>query len=289
MNRIFVIIGLAVIVGVGYVSYRFGYEQGEDAGGSEARDPFADSGKEDVFALGRIEPKGGIVNVGGIPGETIASLWNEPDDDTAQKTSSESNASSENTAEEGEALATLKGSELAAENLRIAQANLERLKGLSKDLISPQQIEQQQLAVQQAQLQLDRTRIAAPISGTVLRTFVRVGEMIGREPVAQMADLDHMVVVAEVYEMHVKHVEVGQTAKITSRAFHDPYDANGLKGKVIEIGKIIAAPQINTFNPLARADRHVVEVRIELDKESAKEAAKLINLEVEVEIETAGS
>jgi HlyD family secretion protein len=135
------------------------------------------------------------------------------------------------------------------------------------------------------QAHLDRTVIRAPTRGTVLRKFIVAGEGVGQEPILQMADLEHMVVVAEVYEADVHRVMVGRPAVIRSPAFPPPRNPpGGLRGKVTRIGRMISTPLLRDPNPMAAVDRHVVEVRIELDEESVREAAQLVNLQVEVEI-----
>lgn len=271
-------IPIAVLIGVvciGYFAYTSGHADGRAHGrnSDNAVDPInspADA-RKGIFALGRIEPRDGVIAVSGLLGERLASI----------------DVVAGDVVEQDDALAVLDGFKIAEANAKLAESDLNRIQDLSKELVTQQQLEQQRLLVKQAQAQLERTRITAPTKGTVLRTFIHAGETIGREPVLQMADLDHMVVIAEVYEADVKRIELDQVAVIRSRAFHPPHDKEGLRGKVIRIGRIIAAPAIQSMSPLASADRHVIEVRIELDKESSSEAAKLINLEVDVWFETA--
>ena len=133
-----------------------------------------------------------------------------------------------------------------------------------------------------ARKQWEQTVIEAPCRGTILKIFVRPGESIGMGPLLQMADLERMVAVAEVYETDVKRVHPGQTALITSRAFKPPYDRRGITGKVCQIGRSFATPGLENPDPLARVDRHVVEVRVELDEEGSKATADFSNLQVDV-------
>jgi HlyD family secretion protein len=133
-----------------------------------------------------------------------------------------------------------------------------------------------------AKAQYERTAVVAPCSGKILKIFVRPGETIGGKPILQLADVKRMVVVAEVYENEVKDIAEGQAAVVTSKAFQSPYDSQGLKGKVVWIGKMIASPSLRSVDPFAPADRHVAEVRVELDEESSQQAARLTNLQVDV-------
>ena len=57
-----------------------------------------------------------------------------------------------------------------------------------------------------AEAQFQRTEVTAPCNGTILKIYARPGETIGNKPILQMADLQKMVVVAEVYENEVKHI-----------------------------------------------------------------------------------
>ena len=330
-----------------------------------------------VFALGRIVPRDGILELCGGMGDELAECRVAEGDVVEQgqtlavlgsralrelelaaarsqlaeaqaraaaeaATADARIAAAELAIEQAEAIdldieAQRKRGELAEANLAVAKKDLERLEGLSRELVTEQQLDHQRLVVRQAQsesdaasalvrkllrgrelkwkaanqelaaakeskpkllaaipaasleracelkqAQLDRASILAPADGTVLRVFVQPGEVIGREPVLQMANLDHMAVVAEVYEADVQRVQLGQPAIVRSPAFRPPHDADGLCGAVTRIGQIIAAPLLADPNPLATVDRHVIEVRIELDKESARQAAQLINLQVDV-------
>lgn len=133
-----------------------------------------------------------------------------------------------------------------------------------------------------AEAQYARTQVIAPCSGTILKTYIRPGETIGAKPILQMAELQRMIVTAEVYENAIQHVHPGQHALITSKAFQPPYDRDGVKGKVTRVGRMISTPVLKGVDPFAPADRHVVEVRVELDDDASRQAATLSNLQVDV-------
>ncbi len=130
---------------------------------------------------------------------------------------------------------------------------------------------------------------------TVLKTFLRPGEFITQTPIVQLGDLSDMVCIAEVYEADVKELAIGQEVTLRSPAFSGdfadgPVDAStgkrpgGIKGKVERIGSLIASPGLANRNPLAPADRSVVEVRIKIaDKAAIQHAAKRVGLQVTVE------
>jgi HlyD family secretion protein len=98
-----------------------------------------------------------------------------------------------------------------------------------------------------------------------------------------LADRSRMVVLAEVYEADVKRIREGQKAKVASKAFPSPFDERGLQGIVSRIGKTISRPELRPLDPLAQADRHVIEVRVDLDAEGSQVAADFIHLQAEVQ------
>lgn len=131
---------------------------------------------------------------------------------------------------------------------------------------------------------------------TVLKIFLRPGEFVTQMPIMQLGDLSSMVCVAEVYEADVKDLQVGQAAVIRSPAFSGEFAdginpetherTGGMKGQIERIGGIIGSPGLANRNPLAPADRSVVEVRVAIeDPVAIAEAARRVGLQVTVEFE----
>jgi macrolide-specific efflux system membrane fusion protein len=81
------------------------------------------------------------------------------------------------------------------------------------------QIQQAELSVESAQLDLDRTRIIAPSAGTVVAVAVEVGQSVNASSstptIVKIANLDRMVVKAEISEADVPRVEPGQKVYFT--------------------------------------------------------------------------
>ncbi len=130
--------------------------------------------------------------------------------------------------------------------------------------------------------ELSLAEIKSPCAGRVLKTFMRAGETIAQKPILRMANLDRMVALAEVYDVDVKQVRQGQTATIRSKAFHAPKDKEGLRGIVVQIGRIVNTPELKSLDPFAKADRHVIPVRIEIAAKDCAEAAQFVELQVDV-------
>jgi len=81
------------------------------------------------------------------------------------------------------------------------------------------QIQQAELSVESAKLDLDRTRITAPSDGTVVAVAVGVGQSVNASSstptIVKIANLDNMVVKAEISEADVPRVEPGQKVYFT--------------------------------------------------------------------------
>lgn len=133
---------------------------------------------------------------------------------------------------------------------------------------------------------------------TVLKIFLQPGEFITQTPIIQLADLREMICIAEVYEADVKEIDDKMGVTIRSPSFSgvfadgekDPETgirAGGMRGTVQQIGSIIAPPGLANRNPLAPADRSVVEVRISIDEEEAvAHVRSLVDLQVTVEFDS---
>jgi macrolide-specific efflux system membrane fusion protein len=81
------------------------------------------------------------------------------------------------------------------------------------------QIEQATLSVRSAQLDLDRTLIVAPTDGTVVAVLVDVGQTVsaaqGAPTIVKIAQLDVMLIEAQISEADVMRVEPGQSVYFT--------------------------------------------------------------------------
>ena len=144
---------------------------------------------------------------------------------------------------------------------------VERLRSLvalkaepEKDLIAAEQdLRQAQLAREAAELKLRSLPVAtaddsvywlpAPRNGVIVQRDVLVGQEVGPdrgEPLLVVAELDEVIVTADVPESEVAGLQIGQTARVLSPL--GPED--GFQGKVEYIGEVV--------DPL----RRMVEVRI---------------------------
>jgi HlyD family secretion protein len=252
---------------------------GRASGDTSTESAPAPSGPRAVTALGRLQPKDGIIRVAGPsrPTVVIAKLLVDTGD----------------VVEAGQPLAIL---DTQAENearvarikaeLVNAQTELGRVNELFRQGIAAVSLrESGQLKVdvaraemRAAQSTLDLDTVRAPIAGQVIAVHARRGERVGMDGIAELADTAHMYAVAEVYETDIGRVKVGQRASVRSPAID-----GALNGVVERIGMKIGKLDVLDTDPAARTDARVVPVDIRLD--DSKRGAGLSNLQVEVAIQ----
>ena len=126
--------------------------------------------------------------------------------------------------------------------------------------------------------QWQRSFVRAPVDGRVIDIIIRPGELIGAAGILELAQVNHMTAIAEIYETDIRRVKTGQRATISSKALESE-----LTGTVESIRqKIQKQDEIGT-DPAARKDARIVEVTIALDDSGP--AAGLTNLQVDVVIQ----
>lgn len=135
-------------------------------------------------------------------------------------------------------------------------------------------------AVKQAEAELEQTYVRSPQAGVVLEVFTRPGEIVDTNGIAEIGQIDQMMVTAEVYESDIQRVDRGQAAIITSHSLNQP-----LLGTVTSISSKVQQQRIVTTDPTAAIDARVIEVEIRLDAASSTIARSFTNLQVDVEIE----
>ena len=239
----------------------------------------AESGPVAVTALGRLEPKDGILRLAGPSRISVViakllvdeGMWVDAGKPVALL----------DTIAEDQARVTRLRAELA--NAASDLGRWAELFRLGTAATSSRDAAQLKVDVARAELgaaqaTLDQDTVRAPVSGQILKIHARPGERVGPDGIAEIAQNDRMYAVAEVYETDIARVKVGQRAVIRSPTL-DPE----LLGTVEVIGLEVGRLQALDPDPAARTDARIVEVRIKLD-DSAR-AAALTNLQVEVAIQ----
>lgn len=145
-----------------------------------------------------------------------------------------------------------------------------------------------QKSVELAGARVDQTAVRSPVKGKVLKVLVREGEMVGTQPVFQVADTGAMVAVAEVYETDVKAVREwfrnNPRVEAEVELRFPGTSASKFRGQVVSVGDVVMKNSTFSVDPRQDVDRRIVEVRIRLNPEHQKEAAEYINMQVDVTI-----
>lgn len=116
-------------------------------------------------------------------------------------------------------------------------------------------------AVRRILAQIEKTRIVAPISGTVIARHVDIGEAVtDGGAVATLADLGRLRVEAEVDEFDVGHVSPGDRASITAEGF----EGKSWRGKVEEIPDAVTQRMLRPQDIAQPTDARVLLVKIAL-------------------------
>ncbi|MBE9051503.1 ABC exporter membrane fusion protein [Nostocales cyanobacterium LEGE 11386] len=134
-------------------------------------------------------------------------------------------------------------------------------------------------SLKQAETDLAAAEIKAPMAGQILKIHTKVGEKIRDVGIADLAQTEQMMVVAEVYQTDIGKIQLGQPAVITSQVFDGE-----LQGTVSQIGLQVNRQNVFSNQPGENLDRRVIEVKIRLNPEDSKRVAGLTNLQVQTAI-----
>jgi HlyD family secretion protein len=112
---------------------------------------------------------------------------------------------------------------------------------------------------------LEKTRIRSPITGTVLQLNAKSGEMVAPTPelpLVMLGDMSVVQVKAEVDEVDIGKIKVGQRAFVKNTA----YGTREFNGRVSKLAPTLAPPKITSRGPRRQTDVEVLEVTIDLDR-----------------------
>jgi HlyD family secretion protein len=118
--------------------------------------------------------------------------------------------------------------------------------------------------VSAAEAALDKTRIRAPMAGTVLQVPAKLGEIVApspEQPLIVIGDMSLLRVKAEIDEADVSKIKVGQKAFVRSIS----YPGREFAGTVTALAPSLAPPRIGLRGPRRPTDVEVLEVTIDLE------------------------
>lgn len=114
-----------------------------------------------------------------------------------------------------------------------------------------------------AEAALERTRIRAPLKGSVLQVNAKVGELSSPQselPLVMLGDTSALRVKAEVEERDVAKVKLGQKVFVRSEA----YPGKDFEGTVTVIAPALGPPRMAVRTTRRASDVDVLEVTVEL-------------------------
>jgi HlyD family secretion protein len=188
----------------------------------------------------------------------------------------------------GARAALTKIKEADAATLDAAKAQREVVESDLRRAGSETSLEALRKSLELANERLRQSVVRSPIAGKVLKILAREGELVGTQPVFQIADPGAMVAVAEVYETDVTSVrEWLKTGRRVDADVEIKLPGGGgskFRGQVVSVASLVMKNSSFALDPRQDVDRRVVEVRIRLDDAFNAPAAEFINMQVDVTI-----
>ncbi len=124
---------------------------------------------------------------------------------------------------------------------------------------------------------LSQTQLISPIDGIVLQIVSREGERSDSRGVVEVGSNHLMEALIEVYESDIDNIQLGQVVTLISE---NGGFKGSLNGKVDLISPQVRQRRVLSTDPTGDADARIVEVRVKLDKVSAKMVSHLTGMKV---------
>jgi HlyD family secretion protein len=208
---------------------------------------------------------------------------------------------------EGQVLAEIESDELRAAlseargrvaeaeaEVRLAELNRERrLKLLAQQIVSAHDADEADRDLERArarvvaaraeavryEAQLRKSRILAPLSGTVTARHVDAGETVETgDAVVTVADLDRLRVDAEADEADAGSLAVGALAAITA----DGYPGREWRGRVEEVADSVTLRRLKPQDPSRPTDTRILAVKVAFEEPSPLRLGTTVELKIRV-------
>lgn len=130
--------------------------------------------------------------------------------------------------------------------------------------IARAQLDQAIGELERANALLLKTQIRSPVDGVVLKRELREGESVttlNPLPLARVGDMSQLFVRAEIDELDISHVAVGQQVNVSADAFA----GKSYTGKIVRLSKRMGRRQARSDNPAEKQDTRVLEALVALD------------------------
>ena len=176
----------------------------------------------------------------------------------------------------------------AALNVAIQQRNSLRVKLKNTPLAEQPEVRHAAELVRQAWLDLQRTRVLAPVSGVIAKRAVQLGSHVN-EGAALLAvvPMDQLWVDANFKEVQLEHLRVGQLATLTADVYGSKVEYHGqVVGLAAGTGSVFSLlpAQNATGNWLKVVQR--LPVRIRLDADELMRHPLRLGLSMQVNVDT---
>lgn len=241
--------------------------------------PVSTAGSDDaVTALGRLEPKGGVIRVAGPShAAVVITEMHVEEGDVLEKGQviAQLDSYARNRAEVVARRAMLEDAE--REKSRSSKLQAGRAASVAARETAEMKVKVAKARLSAAQAELALSEVRAPIAGQVLAVHAKAGERVAAEGIIELGRTDEMYAIAEVYETDIARIAEGQTARIISPALAKP-----LSGVVEKVGLMVAKMDVLGTDPVAKTDARVIEVDVRID--AGQDVAKLTYLQVTIEI-----
>ncbi|BAZ29715.1 heterocyst specific ABC-transporter, membrane fusion protein DevB homolog [Cylindrospermum sp. NIES-4074] len=132
---------------------------------------------------------------------------------------------------------------------------------------------------QQAKANLEQSYVRSPEDGIIIDIHTRSGEMVSNDGIVEIAQINQMYAVLEVYQSDVSKVLPNQQVSLSSNSLPDE-----LQGTVDWVGWKVQRQNVVNTDPSENIDSRVVEVHVQLDELSSQKASKFTNLQVKAVI-----
>lgn len=153
------------------------------------------------------------------------------------------------------------------------------------DLINAEQIVGQQDTTNLPTNLLDNSTLRAPITGTVLKTLAKVGEVVSPgQAVAMVVDESKLYISANIEETEIGRIQLGQKVDIAI----DAYPGKEWVGHVSEIGQATNStfsllPASNTSGNFTKVTQRI-PIKIAIDSQSDIDLSTGMNASIKIEV-----
>jgi HlyD family secretion protein len=251
--------------------------------------------RQDVTALGRLTPDGGLVNLsipaGSVGGSEVVGRWFVGEGDPIRKGQVLARLSSWDQLEASvrEARADLRATQVLLPSLEFSQKRARELfrdGGISEQELGEVQsnviskradIDSSRAALDRAQTQLAAAEVLSPLDGNLIRIYSWPGMKETDEGLALIGRADRMQVWAQVFQTDVNRLRIGQPAVVTA-------ESGGFKGSInASLASIISqVSERDLFAITGNNDvnARVVLVKLDLDPADRRRVERLSGLNV---------